>query len=69
MSAADLNGHATPSPYDSVRLSEPELQEFLSDYRQLLAAVRLAAASEKLSPVRVMHRALDALDVLVTSIV
>ena len=69
MSAANSNGDAAPSPYDSVRLSEPELQEFLSDYRQLLAAVRLAAASEKLSPVRVMHRALDALDIIVTSIV
>jgi hypothetical protein len=69
MNAADSNAHAAPSPYDSVRLSEPELQEFLSDYRQLLAAVRLAAASEKLSPVRVMHRALDALDIIVTSIV
>lgn len=69
MSVTDSNGHAPPSPYQSVCLSDSELQEFLSDYRQLLAAVRLAAASEKSSPVRVMQRALDALDMIVTSIV
>ena len=69
MSTADSNGHAAPSPYDSVRLSELELQEFLTDYRQLLAAVRLAAATQESSPVRVMHRALDALDVIATFIV
>jgi len=69
MRSADSNAQAAALPYESVRLSEPELQEFLTDYRQLLAAVRLAAASDKLSPVRIMHRALDALDIIVTSIV
>ena len=69
MISADSNEQAASLPYESVRLSEPELQEFLTDYLQLLAAVRLAAASDKLSPVRIMHRALDALDLIVTSIV
>jgi len=69
MRSADSNAQSAPLPYESVRLSEPELQEFLSDYRQLLAAVRLAAASHDPSPVRVMHRALDALDAIATFIV
>jgi hypothetical protein len=68
MSAADSNAHAAPSPYDSVRVSELDLQEFLTDYRQLLAAVRLATTSQDSSPVRTMHRALDALDVIATFI-
>lgn len=68
MNQTESNRKLPAASCQAIRLSEEEIHEFLEDYRQLLATVRLAVAPEKPSIARVMHRAIEALEVIATSI-